>query len=159
MERFRNFSLNQRLAAQQAGSVLLPIFTVAANVSGVMLENSQDALRVPTSGFADERDQLARAGLNLLNKPTRLSSPDLAEQEEIRYRLKAIYEAAYGVAVPTLPEPRRDILGIRGEIRRWITLWDMHRYYPDYRAEVAEEELIFDATEIADDAIPLDEEE
>lgn len=41
-------------------------------------------------------------------------------------------------------------ISIRSEIRRWITRWDLGRYYPEYSADVAVEEVKFDPDAIDD---------
>ncbi len=173
MERVAKFSLNQRLAAyselgwwreaaEQTGSALLPIFTTA---SGFLTESvtggTHDEQRLSSGGFAeDERDQYARKGIALLKAPFRLESPTREQEAEIEYRVKALYEAAYGETVPLLPQVRMDVrTSIRSEMRRWITLWDLHRYYPSYQPEVSVGEMHFDATAISDQDIAPDEED
>lgn len=173
MERVGKFSLNQRLAAyselgwwrqaaEQAGSALLPIFTTASGfVAESVTGGSHDEQRLSASGYGhDERDQLARGGIELLKTPFRLESPTREQEAEIEYRVKAIYEAAYGEPVALLPQARSDVrTSIRSELRRWITLWDLHRYYPSYQPEMEREEMHFDTTAIADNEIVLDDEE
>ncbi len=173
MERVAKFSLNQRLAAyselgwwrraaELAGSALLPVFTTASGFAAESVTGgTHDELRLAGSGHTeDERDQLARYGIELLKAPFRLESPTPEQEEEIKYRVKAIYESAYDTPVSDLPEMRRDVrTSIRSEIRRWITLWDLHRYYPSYRAEVAVEALPFDPTAISDADIVAEDED
>lgn len=164
MERVGKFSLNQRLAAyselgwwreaaERAGAALLPVFTTA---SGFLAESitggAHDEQRL--SSNLEERDRLALYGIEMLKSPFRLESPTREQEEEIKYRVKAIYEEAYGLPVSDLPDARRDVrISIRSEIRRWITLWDLHRFYPDYQADVAVDEIHFDPAAISDDEI------
>ena len=163
MERVAKFSINQRLAAyselgwwleaaEMAGSYLLPVFTTASGfVQESVTGGSQDALRL---GSLDERDRQALRGIELLKSPYRLESPTREQEEEIKYRVKSIYEEAYGESVRDFPAQRDDVrISIRSEIRRWITLWDLQRYYPDYGAHVDVEEMHFDPSMIADSAI------
>jgi len=163
MERVAKFSINQRLAAyselgwwleaaEMAGSYLLPVFTTASGfVQESVTGGSQDALRL---GTLDERDRQALRGIELLKSPYRLESPTREQEEEIKYRVKSIYEEAYGESVRDFPAQRDDVrISIRSEIRRWITLWDLQRYYPDYGAHVDVEEMHFDPSMIADSAI------
>ena len=173
MERVAKFSLNQRLAAyselgwwreaaEQTGSALLPVFTTASGfVSESVTGGTHDEQRLGSGGFdQDERDQYARRGIELLKAPFRLESPTREQEAEIEYRVKAIYEAAYGETVPLLAQDRRDVrTSIRSEMRRWITLWDLRRYYPTYQSEVSVEEMHFDPTAIADADIAPDEED
>lgn len=173
MERVAKFSLNQRLAAyselgwwraaaELTGSRLLPIFTTASGfLSESVTGGTHDEQRLGSAGYAqDDRDKLARSGIELLKTPFRLESPTREQEAEIAYRVKSIYEAAYGVSVPALSEARRDVrISIRSEIRRWITLWDLHRYYPAYQADVEVDDLHFDATAISDSDIGRDDED
>ncbi len=173
MERVAKFSLNQRLAAyaelgwwreaaEMAGSALLPIFTTASGfITESVTGGTHDEQRLSSGGFGqDEYDRQARYGIDLLKAPYRLESPTQEQEKEIEYRVKAIYEAAYGVTVPLLREARADVrTSIRSEMRRWITLWDLHRYYPSYQAEVSVETMHFDPTAIADTDIVPDEED
>jgi hypothetical protein len=173
MERVARFSLGQRLAAyselgwwreaaEQAGSALLPVFTTATGfVADTVTGGSNDEQRLASGGFSqDERDRRALHGIELLKSPFRLESPSPEQEEEIKYRLKSIYEEAYGVAVPPLNGSSRDVrTSIRAEIRRWITLWDLHRYDPSYRPEVEVADMRFDSSEITDEEIAREDDE
>ena len=173
MERVAKFSLNQRLAAyselgwwrtaaEQAGSALIPVFTTASGfVAESVTGGTQDEQRLTAPGIMqDERDEWARRGVELLKTPIRLTSPTPAEEDEIRYRVKAIYEAAYDVTLPAHHDEWKDVrTSIRSEIRRWITLWDLHRYYPAYRPEMEMESVHFDPSAIADSDLAAAEED
>lgn len=173
MERVAKFSLNQRLAAyqelgwwrqaaEQTGSALLPVFTTASGfVAESVTGGTHDEQRLLSGGMSqDERDRQALYGMELLKSPFRLESPTPEQESEIKYRVKAIYESAYGIGVPPLPDVRHDVrTSIRSEIRRWITLWDLNRYYPSYQAEVEVDELHFDPSAIADSDIVQDDED
>jgi hypothetical protein len=170
MERVAKFSLNQRLAAYQelgwwraaverTGGALMAVFTTASGfVAESVTGGTHDEQRIAAAaqGYArDERDALALQGIDLLKSPLRLEPPTPDEEEEVCYRIKAIYEQAYGLSVPNLPIARGDVrISFRSEIRRWITLWDLARYYPDYRADVEVANVHFDATAISDADIP-----
>jgi hypothetical protein len=171
MERVAKFSLNQRLAAysqlgwwrriaRTAGSVILPVFTTASGfVADTVTGGTFDEQRVKSATSNDQRDVDAVDGIDLLKSPLRLDSPTPEEEAEIKYRVKSIYELAYGVSVDDLPSDALDVrISIRSEIRRWITLWDLHRYYPDYRPDVAVDDVHFDPDAI-DDAQILEEDD
>lgn len=172
MERVAKFSLNQRLAAyaelgwwrkaaEQAGSSLIPVFTTASGfLTESVLGGTHDAQRFTTGGFSnDERDRMGIYGIEMLKSPFRLESPTKEQEAEVKYRVKAIYEEAYGAPVPDLADARNDVrTSIRSEIRRWITWWDIQRHYPTYEADIAVEELHFDPDAIADSDIPDAEE-
>jgi len=177
LERVAKFSIRQRLlayeemgwwkeAAEQAGSAVLPVFAVTRNFKEeTVTGGTRDEQRFQSSvlGYAqDERDQRALAGIALFKDPYyfSLEPPDPEQMEEIKYRLKNIYEQAYGITVPILPPDRQDVsTTVRSEIRRWITQWDLHRHYPQYAARIETGEITFDASEIADDTLPPDDDE
>jgi len=167
MERVARFSLGQRLAAyselgwwreaaEQSGSALLPVFTTATGfVADTVTGGANDEQRLASGGFSqDDRDRRALHGIELLKSPFRLESPSREQEAEIKYRVKSIYEEAYGVTVPAHNGAGRDVrTSIRAEIRRWITLWDLHRYDPSYRPDVEMGDVRFDSSEISDENI------
>jgi hypothetical protein len=169
MERVAKFSVGQRLAAyselgwwreaaEMAGSRLLPVFTTASGfVQESVTDGSHDERRL---GSVDERDRLGLCGIEMLKSPFRLESPTPEQDEEIKYRVRAIYEEAYEVAAHDFPAQRSDVrISTRSQIRRWITLWDLHRYYPDYQAHVDVDDVLFDPSAISDSEIAADDQE
>lgn len=167
VERMARFSLKQRISAYEeigwwraiaetAGAAILPVFAmttgfVEENITG----NRQDELRFVsnTFGFAgDEEFNHGRRGIEMLKAdPAKLETPTPEQEEEVRYRIKAIYEQAYGVTVPSLPSHATDVRrSIRWEIRRWITEWDLMRYDPSYVPKVLEGDVSFSGIEIPD---------
>lgn len=173
-ERIAKFSTNQRSAAyqevgwwaeiaEQAGGGILPVFAMTDNfIHEFLLGGKRDAQKFTTMTMgleADEREQRITYGIELLKSAIPLSSSQ-EQDEEIKYRIKAIYERAYGVRVPNLP-PEKDVrTTIRSDIRRWITLWDFHRHDPSYIPEVETEALTFDTTEtFAEEVITTGENE
>ena len=163
VERIAKFSVKQRLAAyaelawwrqaaEQEGSGLLPVFAMTRG----FLETTI------TGGTHDEQrfspgDPVLR-GIEMLKRPLLLESPTPEEEEDIKYRVRDIYQEAYGLSVPVLP--RTDVrTSIRSEIRRWIAQWDILRYYPDYQPHVTEDAMRFDTESIPDDALASDDEE
>ena len=170
LERIAKFSIKQRLSAyqelgwwsdiaQQEGSAILPIFTmtqgfVNESITGGTRDEQRFLANVNSSGTADERDLRALRGITLLKKPYYLESPTPEQEEQVKYRVKNLYDQAYNTSVPFLPRVRGDVrTTIRSEIRRWITLWDLHRYYPDYTADVESGDVQFDTSEISDQTL------
>lgn len=162
VERIAKFSLKQRIAAyselgwwrqvaEQEGSGLLPVFAMTRGfLETTVTGGTRDELR-----FAP--GDAALRGIELLKRPLLLDSPTPDEEEDIKYRVRDIYQEAYGISVPALP--RTDVrTSIRSEIRRWIAQWDIRRYYPDYQPHMTEETMQFDTEAIPDDAIPPDDE-
>ena len=164
VERMAKFSRKQRIlayqelgwwrkAAEEANSALLPVFTM----NSLFLDNvrkDEPLFQSAALGYSqDERDQNALDGIEMLKKRYELASVTPEEEEEIKYRVKAIYERAYGVNAPNLPNLRDVSTTVRSQIRRWITYWDLHRYAPNYQAEIAAGAMEFDTRDIGDDAL------
>ncbi|MGI4789550.1 MAG: BREX system ATP-binding domain-containing protein [Janthinobacterium lividum] len=155
VERIAKFSLKQRIAAykeldwwrqaaEAENSFLLPVFATARGfLEETVTGGTRDAARfVPgESGYG---------GIDLLKQFLLLDAPTREEEEDIKYRVKGLYEEAYGIGVPALP--RTDVrTSIRSEIRRWIAQWDILRFYPDYRPQMIEDTMQFDSSAIADE--------
>jgi hypothetical protein len=167
LERIAKFSLHQRAAAyqelswwqeaaQRTGGAILPVFAMTeeflANYVTGGKRDAQKFVSVALGQVTDEREERASRGIDLLTSYSLLNSPDLRQIEEIKYRVKGLYETAYGVAVAPV-ETRPDRTSIRSEIRRWITLWDLQRFDPDYVPQMQEETLRFDESEISDESL------
>jgi hypothetical protein len=174
VELLAKFSANQRSlayqelgwwaeSAEQEGSGIVPVFAfVEAFVNEVLLGGKRDAQKFAFSGASletDEREARITRGIEVLKRPMFLTS-SLEQEEEIKYRIKGIYEQAYGIRVPNLL-PQKDVrTTIRSDIRRWITLWDFHRHDPTYIPQVEMEDLAFDQSEeFAEEIITADESE
>jgi hypothetical protein len=171
MERVAKFSVKQRLAAyaqigwwrriaQTAGSGILPVFTTASGfVAETVTGGARDDMRIGSSTGGGQFDIDARDGIDLLKSPVRLCSPTPEQEAEIAYRVRSIYERAYGAPVEA-PHDEPDVrMSIRSEIRRWITRWDIARYYPEYRPDVAVDEVYFDPAAIDDERIVAEDDE
>ena len=157
MERVAKLTWRQRLAAytelgwwkqaaERAGSALLPVFTTASGfLEDTVTGGTNDAQLLTSGGFAlENRDQLALQGIELLKSPVcRIQPLSPEEEEKIMYRVREIYQTAYG-ELASLPDSRKLRTTIRSEIRRWITLWDLQRYYPNYKPVVEEDPMPFD---------------
>jgi len=173
LERIAKFSLNQRAAAYQelawwqsaaqaTGSAILPVFAMTEEfLESCITGGRRDAQKFISSALGqvtDEREEQASRGIEMLTSYSLLSSPDARQIEEIKYRVQSLYELAYDVMASPL-DVRLDRTSVRSEIRRWITLWDLHRYDPNYVPQVREEKLEFDHSEIADSALLPDDDE
>ncbi len=172
LERIAFFSTKQRLAAweelgwwqaaaREDGAVLLPVFATAAGLYESTA--SVDELRFRSNTLdvgGPDLDRLGAAGIELVKSPIRLTAPDADQEEHIKYRLKSIYETAYQVSAPAIDPGRNDVrTTIRSEIRRWITLWDLHRSYPNYEPALIEEDVTFDTSQIDDECVFADGED
>jgi hypothetical protein len=173
LERMARFTRRQRIGgyeeigwwrdiAKTDGAAILPVFAmttgfVEENVTG----NRQDELQFASSAFGVSdggQPQYGRLGIELLKAdPARLERPTPEQEEEVRYRIKAIYEQAYGVTVRLLSTPATDAhRSIRWKIRRWITEWDFMRYDPSYQPEVEGDDVKFGDGEISDSEMERD---
>ena len=168
-ERIAKFSRKQRIlayqelgwwrkAAEEANGAILPVFAM----NSVFIQDvrkDEPLFQSAALGYSqDERDQNALDGIAMLNKRYELASVTPEEEEEIKYRVKAIYERAYGMTAPNLPNLRDVSTTVRSQIRRWITYWDLRRYAPEYQAEVESDAMQFDTREIGDDALTTGDE-
>jgi len=173
LERIAKFSLNQRSAAyqelawwreaaQRAGGAILPVFAMTEEfLANYITGGKRDAQKFVSAALgqvADEREERASRGIDLLTSYALLNSPDSRQIEEIKYRVKGLYETAYAVSVGPV-ETRPDRTSIRSEIRRWITLWDLQRFDPDYVPQIQEEALRFDESEIPDESLQAGDDE
>ncbi len=162
LERMAQFSKKQRLAAyeqlgwwaqlaEQPGSGVLPVFAMTSGfVNTCVLPDAASGLLLEL----DERDRLAQAGIALLKGNLRLVDPDRDEIESVRYRIKALYEEAYQTPVPASEDNYYEgTTPIRQRIRRWITQWDLHRFFPDQQHQVNIDEIRFDSSLIDDEEL------
>ena len=171
-ERIAKFSRKQRIlayqelgwwrkAAEEAGSAILPVFAMNGNfIQNV--RKDEPLFQSAALGYSqDERDQNALDGIEMLNSRQmrkELASVTPEDEEEIKYRVKTIYERAYGMNAPNLPISRDVSTTVRSQIRRWITYWDLRRYSPDYQVNVEADDVQFDTQEISDDALTTGDE-
>lgn len=170
LERFTLFPPKQRLAAWEElgwwkaaaeveGASILPVFAV--NSSAVEQKLDEDEPRFRSSAMevvSEERNHYGIAGMEMVKRPVRLTAPDAEQEEQIRYRVKSIYEEAYGVQTLPLHNARLDVsTTIRSEIRRWITHWDLRRCYPDYSPDLVKDDIVFDTSVISDGSVLADD--
>ncbi len=172
LERFPEFAVKQRLAAwvelgwwehlaNSTSSAILPVFAIASGHIDEAITKDAPSFRASASDAdIQEREDFGRRGIALLNSATRILSPTREQDEQILFKVKAIYEEAYGVTVAgSLARKPGTSSTIRSEIRRWITNWDLQRYYPDYTPAMTEENVEFDSSEIGDHVMAHDDEE
>ena len=166
LERFPEFAAKQRLAAwvelgwwehvaNTVGSAILPVFAiVSGNIDKAIQKDALSFRTTASDADIQEREEFGRRGIALLNSATRILSPTKAQDEQILFNVKTIYEEAYGVSVTgSLARMAGSSDTIRSEIRRWITHWDLQRYNPDYTPAITEDNVSFDDSEIGDDIL------
>lgn len=175
LERMHQFSVKQRHAsyeeigwwhevAGEAGSGILPLFTMTAGfLQETVTGGTNDAARLDHASLGNSfeaRDRRVYEGIELLKKHVVLEPTTTAQDAQIRERIRGIYEDAYEVSLPAAPADRTDdLLPVRSKIRKWITQWDLSRYYEGYRSDVRVGNVEFDAAEIGDAELDTGDEE
>lgn len=109
---------------------------VYAYIDATTPSGQADAAKVPMrmslSAANVASAQLAIDGMNFIvaQQENVCERPDNERLAAIQLLIRRSYEQAYGCAVPALPidaQGASDLKSIRTQIRRWITLWDLHR--------------------------------
>ena len=175
IERMGRFSLKQRVAAYeelgwwkeiaaQEGAAIYPVFAMTTGfLQETVTGGSNDAQRLEVdtrSGSREAGDRRLCDGIALLKTGRELAPTTPSEEAEIAERLRQIYEAAYGIAVPPVTIDVADAwLVLRTKIRRWITRWDLLRYDPAYVAEVSAAAVEFDEASVPEVAMDGGEDE
>ena len=170
LDRFTVFPTKQRLAAWEelgwwkaaaegSGASILPVFAILSGAVDQKLDEDEPRFRSSALGYSSEdRDLRGLAGIEMIKKPVRLTTPDAEQEDLIKYRVKSIYEEAYGVQTIPIDAARLDVTTtIRSEIRRWITQWDLLRCYPDHSPNLVNEEMVFDKSETVDESVIADD--
>jgi hypothetical protein len=166
LERIARFTRKQRIAAyqqldwwrrmsEQPGAAIYPVF--AMTESNWIYEDEESAPQISMVGPSGDLD--ARDGIALLKEYMPLENLTDSQQEKVLYRIKQIYERAYGIRVEEPPKRQGVYTSIRSEIRRWITHWDLMRYDPAYRPEIVTGEVTHDTSEIEDEELAPEQEE
>jgi hypothetical protein len=101
----------------------------------------------------------ASDGIHLLKSAaeTRLESATSEQFEQLQHGIRGLYATAYG-ETPALLPIHSEQKTIRSEIRRWITIWDLQRHYPDYMSTVIAQDVAVDAEPMDDENLALGEE-
>jgi len=158
VERLGTFSRRQRCAAygeiawwwdaaQRADSYILPVFAYHTGFGESVLEKDL-APYGPTPVLGQSVEAWVRGARLLRSNSYRLDSLTDQQYGEIYYRIRDVYQRAYGATVGNPPSRREQT--IRQAIRYWITWWDLGRYYPDYQPQISVADVPLDDREIAD---------
>jgi hypothetical protein len=169
LERIGRFSKTARRAAYQElawwsevaaqeGAYILPVFAATDAFVEATVRDDETALRFDQ--FQQQgmlQIDAALKGIELLKSfQFKLAPPEADERAAIRYKVKTIYEKAYDIAVPDPPRSISDTT-IRSEIRRWITLWDLHRYDPSYVPDIVVGDVELGSEEIEEEVLRTDD--
>jgi hypothetical protein len=166
VERVSNFSIGQRMAAYQelgwwhetaeeAGAALFPVFASTQAFFAEAVSRDEQRLQPTQLGLdQDDRSRWLRAGIAMLRGYEVLTSASPEETATVKYRIKGLYEQAYGLSVPEMKDPRHQVqTSIRSQIRGWVTQWDLYRYDPAYAPDLELGEVVHDDSQVPDDAL------
>ena len=170
VERLAKFTRRQRLAAYgelgwwkqaaaEEGAHILPVFAANAVQVDEAVQKDLPFLTYPTLPgglFQEVSTEAPTEGIKMLRDECKIIRNILPEErEQLKYRVKDLYKRAYAYEPPE--PPAADVATtVRSDIRRWITYWDLHRYYPAHQAAIDTTEMELDETEIADTVLPRD---
>lgn len=173
VERIAQFPFKARLSAYQEigwwnslclepDSGVFAVFALTTRGIDQCLTEKGDESRIKSSTTlleVDERDRFAVEGIGLLKRAdsNRLVGATPEQFERMQHGVRALYEAAYGIMPQVLPKNPLSIT-IRSEIRRWITIWDLKRHYPDYVANVSVQDVKLNSDEFDGAELALAEE-
>lgn len=174
LERLAKFTRKQRMAAyselgwwkriaESQGAKILPVF--AANITQIKqaLDSdlpylSQQQPSLNTNLIDKMEDSTMQEGIEVLQHYS-LPLRDITyeDREKLKHLVKDLYSRAYDCQ-PEDPPSTTDGTTVRSDIRRWITYWDLQRYYSgdESAPEVTGEDVQFDTDEISDDMLPTD---
>lgn len=172
LERLAKFTRRQRMAAYSElgwwkamaaseGAHLLPVF--AANPAQIREAVEADGPQLDTprysqqaSLFTTSDSDLAKAGIAMLRDAAMpLRNITANDREELKHRVRELYRRAYTAEAKEPPDAAVSTT-VRADIRRWITFWDLQRYFGDVGGEVTESDVSFDSSEIRDDLLASD---
>jgi hypothetical protein len=147
-QRAKSYAEIARLSGKGEGAVLpglMSVFTLSGDFESAVLNEKYDEEKIPAKfrGSGNPDDALmagqAEKGMRLIRRNK--NNIEGLNQEKIRStfdKLRAVYATAYGWEPPSeyteIPIATSDV--IRKYVKRWITEWDLRRFYPDYRPDI-----------------------
>jgi hypothetical protein len=124
---------------------LVSVFTISDDFEAAVFDEKLDEEKIPAKfgGSGNTEDSLlasqAEMGMRLIRQeklPLEPLNPD--KVRSTFEKLRAIYFTAYGWEPPLnysqTPTATSDV--IRKYVKRWITEWDLKRFYPDYLPDI-----------------------
>ncbi|MBI4596482.1 MAG: DUF2791 family P-loop domain-containing protein, partial [Candidatus Tectomicrobia bacterium] len=143
---------------------LFSVFTMSGDFESAVLDYRNDEEKIPAKfrGAGNPDDSLmasqAERGMRLIRQEKlpleRLNLDKIKQTHEV---LRSVYHMAYGWEPPaeyTVPDTTARI---RQHVKRWITEWDLKRFYPDYRSDIEISQLKQDYEESPDMEQPDEE--
>jgi len=168
-QRARSYSEMARLLGRLEGENipgLVSVFTISGDFESAVFIEKNDEEKIPAkfreSGHSEDALMAIQAemGMRIIRQEKNVIEPLNTDIIRSTFdKLRLIYSAAYGWDPPQdfiqTPVLTSDV--IRKFVKRWITEWDLKRYYPDYHPDIEISQLKPDYEE-APDLEQLDEE-
>jgi hypothetical protein len=145
-QRARSYAEIARFTGKLEGTVLpglMSVFTLSGDFESAVLDYRNDEEKIPAkfreSGHPDDSLMASQAerGMRLIRQdklPLERLNPDKIKQTfEI---IRSVYGMAYDWEPPAEYSKPDITARIRQHVKRWITEWDLKRFYPDYRPDI-----------------------
>ena len=128
---------------------LITVGAITADFEPAVLDQKGDWLSIRKKLEAKDREEYrliaarAETGMRLIRRDgIEVGQPDEQHLQATYQRLKQVHANAYGWEPPDVPWAERSVTRrMRSHVRRWITLWDLRRLYPDLPVTTEEREL------------------
>jgi hypothetical protein len=159
-QRARSYAEIARFSGKLEGSGLpglVSVFTMSGDFESAVLDYRLDEEKIPAkyreSGKTDDSLMAAQAesGMRIIRQEKLpLERLNLDKIQQTHEKLREVYTTAYGWEPPVeyiLPDTTARI---RQHVKRWITEWDLKRFYPDYRPDIVTSQLKQDYEETPD---------
>lgn len=145
--------------AETADSAFVPVFALTPVISKRLQDDRE---KVQGGVFFPDREvrDLALRGLAVFERQLDVVPPTPDEMQGILYKVRTLYEHAYGVPTgePTLDHEDYGN-SLRRIIRKCIAQWDLGAYYEGEEAEIVAEEVPMDESAIGDEMLETGTEE
>jgi hypothetical protein len=127
---------------------LMSVFAITTTFESEVLEQRNDIEKIPAKfgESADPKEALmgsqAVRGMQIIQREKQLLEPlDINKIQETYNKLLSIYNLAYDWPPPNKFTELDKTARIRQHIKRWITEWDIRRFYPEYDPVIESTEL------------------
>lgn len=122
------------LAAELHGAPLVVIGAVTRDFEDAVFSEKGDAdeaVGVAREKFGEEAARAVATGMNAIRNAVALVPPSEAVVDQLRAKVTELYHQAYPAWTPRTPRPvpLYATTTARTIIRRWVTEWDLARYY------------------------------
>ena len=127
---------------------LMSVFAITTTFESEVLEQRNDIEKIPAK-FGESTDpeetlmgSQAVRGMQIIQSEKQILEPlDINKIQETYNKLLSIYNLAYDWPPPNKFTELDKTARIRQHIKRWITEWDLRRFYPEYDPVIESTEL------------------